>query len=114
MANFSPDRPGIVGAAATFHNAAAADSFDNNGQTLLILKNSSGGSITVTVDDPNSQLAGAVAFNADVARPVANGATADVMGPFPPGRFNDANGRVQLAFSSTPGATFQWAAVSIS
>jgi hypothetical protein len=114
VANFAPDRPGLAGVALTFHNAAAADSFDNNGQTLLVLKNSSGGAITVTVDDPNSQLAAAQTFNPDVQRSIANGATSDVMGPFPPGRFNDANGRIQLAWGSTPGATFQWAAVSIS
>lgn len=113
MANFSPDRPGVAGASATFHNAAAADSFDNNGQTLLVVRNTSGGAITITVDDPNSQLASALQFNPDVQRSIAAGAT-DVIGPFAPSRFNDANGRVQLAFGSTPGATFQWAAVSIS
>jgi len=113
MANFAPDRPGFAGASVTLRNAAAADSFDNNGQTLLIVQNTSGGAITVTVDDPNSQLPSAQTFNPDVQRSIPSG-TIDVLGPFPPGRFNDTSGRVQLAWGSTPGATLKWGAVSIS
>lgn len=112
MANFAPDRPGIVGAQATFRNAAASDSFDNNGATVLLVNNTSGGAITVTVDDPNSSLVGAQAFNPDVQKSCPNNQITAI-GPFPPGRFNDANGRVQLAWGGTPGATLQWAAISV-
>lgn len=112
MANFAPDRPGVAGALVTVHNAAAADSFDNNGQTFIRITNTSGGTITVTFDDPNSQNPGsAQAFNPDVQFGILT-ATSRIFGPFPPARFNDANGRVQLAWGSTPGATLVWEAYS--
>lgn len=115
MANFEPDRPGPGGGTLTWRNAAAGDSFTNDGYTLLLVKNTSGGAVTCTADDPNSQApTSAQQFNPDVQRsvPVHTGSQCEALGPYAPNRFNDANGRVQLTWGSTPGATLQWAAVT--
>jgi len=108
MANFDPDKPGVAGAVPVSHPAAAADSFSNNGKTMIRVNNASGASITLTLDDPNSSTpTAAVAWNPDAAIVVTNG-TVRVAGPFPTARFNDANGRVQMAWSAT--ASVSWEA----
>ena len=106
MANYEPDRPGIVGAAPVSHAAAASDSFSNNGKVMVRVNNGGGSTITLTVDDPNSSLPAATAFNPDAAISVVNG-TVRIIGPFAPARFNDASGRVQLAWSATASVTWE-------
>jgi hypothetical protein len=107
MPNYAPDKPGVVGAQPVSHAAAAGDSFDNNGRVMLRVNNGGGAPSTVTFDDPNSTaLPGAVAFNPDAAVTVTNGQVR-VIGPFPPSRFNDANGRVQIAWSVTTSVTWE-------
>jgi hypothetical protein len=106
MANYEPDRPGIAGAQPVSHAAAASDSFSNNGKVMVRVNNGGGAPITLTVDDPNSSLPAATAFNPDAAIVVTN-AQARIIGPFPPARFNDANGRVQLAWSGTTSVTWE-------
>ena len=106
MANYDPDKPGLTGVAPVAHAAAAGDSFSNNGKTMVRVNNGGGAPITVTFDDPNSALAGATAFNPDVGVAVTNG-TAKIIGPFPPSRFNDANGRCQMAWSATTSVTWE-------
>jgi hypothetical protein len=113
MANFAPDAPSLAPAAGpTFRNAAAADSFDNNGDVLLYVKNTTGSPVTVTIDAAGLTVgpAGASAFNADVAVSVPATTGERLIGPFPPARFNDSSGRVQLSWSAT-GAGITWAAV---
>lgn len=79
--------------------AGGGDSFDNNGLCLFTVKNGGGGNITVTVDDVNSAApAGASAFNADVAG-VVNAGSEKTFGPFPPFRFNDGTGRVNVTYT---------------
>lgn len=113
MANFSPDAPALKPVAnPTFHTSAAGDSFDNNGEVLLYIKNTTGSIVTCTVDAAGlaSGPDGANAFDADVAIAVAATTGERCAGPFPVNRFNDANGRCQLAWSAT-GAGITWAAV---
>lgn len=96
----------VAGAAITYAAAAGGgDSFDNNGLVLLHVKNGSGAPITVTVDDPNTPNPGnATQFNPDVA--IAVPAAGDrLIGPFPPFRFNDVNGRVNLTYSGVTSLT---------
>jgi hypothetical protein len=106
MPNYDPDKPGVAGIQPVSHAAAAGDSFSNNGKTMVRVNNGSGASITVTFDDPNSALAGATAFNPDVGVTVVNG-QARIIGPFLPARFNDSNGRVQIAWSATASITWE-------
>lgn len=106
MANYDPDKPGVAGAAPVSHAAAAGDSFSNNGKVMVRVANAGASPVTVTFDDPNSALAGATAFNPDVGVTVPNGAQR-IIGPFPPNRFNDSNGRVQMAWSATASMTWE-------
>lgn len=106
MPNYDPDKPGVAGVAPVSHAAAAGDSFSNNGKTMVRVTNGGGSPITVTFDDPNSSLAGATAFNPDVGVTVTNGQSR-IIGPFVPARFNDTNGRVQLAWSATTSVTWE-------
>jgi hypothetical protein len=108
--NYAPDNPGMAPSAGlTYHAAAAGDSFDNNGETLLIVKNTSGSPVTVTIDDPNTQgPTSAQQFNPDVQFSVPATTGERVAGPFPAWRFNNASGQVALAFSATASVT--WAA----
>jgi hypothetical protein len=87
--------------------AAGGDSFDNNGLCLFVVNNGGGGAITATLDDPNSPNPGSASqFNPDVAVSVPAG-TRRTIGPFPPFRFNDVNGRVNVAYSGVTTVTVQ-------
>lgn len=83
---------------------SGGDSFANNGHVMLELINASGGSITVTADDvgtpaPAGTLASAFDPNTTCAVPAGQ---RRLWGPFPPFRFNDVNGRVNLTYSVNP------------
>jgi nicotinamide mononucleotide (NMN) deamidase PncC len=103
MAVLSVQSPSLAGVAIT-HNAAAGggDSFQNSGNVYIHVKNTSGGTLTPAVkvegqgtDNFGVSGAGGTVFDQDVN--LANNEE-KVIGPFPPGRFNDANGRVQLTY----------------
>lgn len=84
---------------------AGGDSFDNNGLCLLEVVNGGVGSINVTIDDVQTPSpSGASAFNPDVVVAVPNGTTR-LIGPFPPFRFNDALGRVNVTYSGVTTVT---------
>jgi hypothetical protein len=108
MMNYNADSPALpTGVVANPHPAAAGDAFSNDGSTLLRIINGSGGPVTCTLDDPNTQTpVGATAFNPDAALVVAAGATR-TFGPFPPSRFNDPNGRVQMSWTATGSVTWE-------
>lgn len=107
MANYSPSVPGVAGAVPTANAAAASDSFTNNGKVMLRVTNGGGAPTTLTLDDPSSASPpAATAFNPDAAIVITNGTT-KIIGPFPPARFNDANGRVQMAWSVTTSVTWE-------
>jgi hypothetical protein len=106
MPNYDPDKPGLGGATPVAHAAAAGDSFSNNGKTMIRVNNGGGAPITVTFDDPNSSLASAQQFNPDVQVSITNGQSR-IIGPFPPSRFNDTNGRVQMTWSATTSVTWE-------
>lgn len=85
---------GIVPAYAA---VAASDSFANDGRTYLHVKNGSAGSLTVTIT-----LAQTVDGQTPAAKTFTVAAGVErVIGPFPPTVYNDANGRVVVAYSAT-------------
>jgi len=106
VAVLTPVESSLAGVADNLVAAAGGgDSFPNNGNTVFVVNNASGGSITVTFDDPNSQNPGqASQFNPDVAVAVGAGLRRTI-GPFPPFRFNDVNGRVQVTYSGVTSLT---------
>jgi hypothetical protein len=105
MATYTPVNPDLTGAVPALVAVASSDSFQNNGARILHVKNASGGSINVTIDDPNSATpSNATSFNPDVVVAVAAGAE-KYIGPFPPARFNDANGFVNVSYSAITSVT---------
>lgn len=89
----------------TYSNSSASDTFVANANTLVLIKNSSGSSITVGVD---SVVACDQGFDHNETITVANNETR-IAGPFPP-RFRDSGGLVTLTPSVT-GATVQFAVI---
>lgn len=81
--------------------AGGGDEFINDGATRLHVKNDGAGSINVTV---NSQAQCNHGFDHDLVVAVAAGAE-KIIGPFPTSRFNDANGKVQVAYSDATSVT---------
>lgn len=94
------DRAGVTltGAAA----AGGGDSFPNTGVEYAIFKNTSGGDITVTLDI-QSTVDGQAVADRTVVIPATTGHK--VVGPFPPSTYNDANGRVNFAYSGVTNLT---------
>lgn len=92
-------RAGVSGALTAA--AGGGDSFANDGRTYLDINNGSGGSITVTFVTQQTVDGLAVA---DLAVAVGAGVRTKV-GPFPPGIYNDVNGRVQVTYSGVTSLT---------
>lgn len=79
----------------------AGDSFPNTGAEFLLVKNGDAAPINVTLDI-KATLDGAAVTDPVVA--VAAGATM-LIGPFPRGIYNDANGRVSVGYSAVTTVT---------
>lgn len=79
----------------------AGDSFPNAGQEFLLVKNGSAAPINVTLDIKAS-LDGAAVVDPVVAVPAGG---ERIIGPFPPGIYNDVNRRVSVAYSAAAGVT---------
>lgn len=76
--------------------SSTGDSFPNDGNTFLVVKNGGASAITVTIATP------AKVWGIDIAElsiSVGAGATMFI-GPFPEPVFNDANGRVNVSYSA--------------
>lgn len=87
----------VVGAAA----GAGGDSFANTGKEFLEVKNGGAASINVTLDivatlDGQPVTDPVVAVGAGVTK---------IIGPFPTGIYNDANGRVNVSYSAVTSVT---------
>lgn len=106
MAKQSPNTSGVV---PTYNVAAAQNSIQNNGRTLLHVKNGSGAGINVTLVATGSQ-DGVAMPNKVIA--VAAGAER-VIGPIPPGLYNFSDGTCEVDFSAT-GGTITMAVYDIS
>lgn len=102
MATLTVQTPSLTGLDPTLTAASGGgDEFVNDGATVLHVKNGGGGSINVTVD---SQTPCSQGFDHDVVVAVPAGAER-LIGPFPQARFNDANGKAQVAYSGVTSVT---------
>lgn len=102
MAVIAPEKTVVTGLEPTLVAAVGPDTFVNNGSnTVLIVDNAGGGSITVTIDGTGVGPTGAVAFDDDVDVVVANG-TRRHIGPFPKDRFGAT---VSIAYSGVSSVT---------
>lgn len=90
-----------TGVAPTANAVAASDTFANDGRTILIVENGSGGELTVTLVTQGTVDGAAIA---DKTVTVANGAT-KAIGPFPPTVYNDSDGDVTVQYNATSSVT---------
>lgn len=85
--------------AITWANAAGGgDEFANTGKELLLVSHTNGGGSTVTLTITTEATSDGLAV-ADRTVSIAAGSF-HVLGPFPKGIYNDADGNVNLAWSS--------------
>ncbi len=104
MAQFTPQQVAVAGVVPVYNAASASDTIiNNNGKTVLHIKNGNAAPTVVSVDDPNSvSPEGATAFNPDATNTVVN-ATEEWMGPFPVSRFGTT---LTVTFSVTATVTY--------
>lgn len=84
-----------AGSAPTFTAVSSSDTFANDGRTMLVVKNGSGGSVNVTPAPSVACSQGVVHAGVPVAVPAG---AERWIGPFPPAIFG---GTVTVAFSAT-------------
>lgn len=102
MATLTVQDIALAGLAPTYAAAAGGgDAFANAGKTFFHAKNGGGGSITLTFTTPATIEGVAIA---DPTVTIDAGAE-KMVGPFPPSVFNDANGRVAVAYSGVTSVT---------
>ena len=94
-------RTGLASALAT-PDLANGNQFVNDGQCFLYVKNASGSPITVTIDTPGT-VDGLAIANLTVSVPATTGER--MIGPFPPGIYGQADGKVYVDWSSVTSVT---------
>lgn len=82
--------------------ASGGDEFVNDGQTFIQVKNASGGELTVTVNSRTNCNQGSD-HDVAVAIPLTTGDK--MIGPFPPSRFNNGDGKVTITYSGVTSLT---------
>lgn len=103
MATYTAQVPSLAGTTPTYNAAAAGgDKFTPTKRTWLHVKNASAGAITATITTTKTVAGQAVA---DVAVSVGAGGE-EVIGPFDPEVFENADGLADIAWSATASVTF--------
>jgi hypothetical protein len=92
----------LLGAVAA---AGGGDSFANNGSEFFYIKNGGGAGITVTFDAPGTCSFNSAANAAHDKACTIGAGEERIIGSFPTGRFNDANGLVQVTYSAVTSVT---------
>lgn len=95
-------RTGIDPVPATAADAAGDEVLNAGGDVAFLVKNASASPITVTLQVRASGPDGTTVTNPTVSVPA--GATR-MVGPFPPGIYNDANGRSKVTYSAVTSVT---------
>lgn len=84
---------------------ATGDKVKPGDRTFIHVKNASGGSVTVTVDDTQTKApSGAYQFNPDLVVTIANGSE-KMIGPLPASRFYGADGYANVTYSASVSVT---------
>jgi hypothetical protein len=102
VADLTIQRLSQTGVTPTFSSAASlGDTFTNDGNTWLHVKNGGASSVTVTIDSkaPCNQ-----GFDHDLAVTIAAGGE-KVIGRFEQSRFNDTTGKVSVAYTAVTTVT---------
>ena len=104
MAVLTVQQVALAGLTPTYASAAAGgDSFANDGNVVLHVKNTNAAARTVTVTSQVQATPGRVAANNAVVVPLTVGDK--FIGPFDPTIWNDANGLTQITYSAETGVT---------
>lgn len=104
MAVLTVQQASLAGLTPTYAAASAGgDSFPNDGNIVLHVKNTNGSQRTVTVASQKAATPGLAPSNNAVVVAATNGDK--VIGPFDPSVWNDANGSVQVTYSAETGVT---------
>ncbi len=77
--------------------AGGGDQFQNDGRIFLHVKNSNVSTRVVTINSQNNCSQG---FDHDIAVTIPANTGDKMIGPFPPGRFDDGSGFVQVTYST--------------
>lgn len=102
MAELTVQQLNLTGLVPSFSAAdVAGDTFTNSGRTYLHIKNGGAAGVTVTID---SQQPCNYGFDHDVDVSIDAGAE-KLIGPFSKSRFNDDNGKVNVAYSDVTNVT---------
>lgn len=102
MALLSVQQPDHDGTTVTFSAASAGDLFPNDGDTIVLFDNGSGGNLTVDVTVAGTP--GGLTLSTITSATIANGAIGAI-GPFDPTLFNNSDGRITVAPSTTSSVT---------
>lgn len=105
MATLAPQSIVLTGLNPSYAAASAGgDEFVNDGKKFLHVKNGGAGAINVTAvcQTACNYGTGSPTHDDVVAVPAAG---ERIIGPFPPGRFNDGNGKVQITYSGVTSLT---------
>lgn len=94
-------RTGLASALAT-PDQANGNTFANDGQCFLYVKNAAGSPITVTIATPGT-VDGLAIADLTVSVPATTGER--MIGPFPPGIYNQSDGTVYVDWSSATSVT---------
>jgi hypothetical protein len=94
-------RTGLAEAFTAADNANG-ETCPNNGNLFLHVKNTGGGSCTVTVTTPGT-VDGLAITDLTVVVPLTTGDR--MIGPFPTGTYNDSSGNISVAYSTGTGVT---------
>jgi hypothetical protein len=95
MATLTVQNSSIAGFVPTYSAVASSDVFQNDGKTVIYIKNGGGSPDTVGID---SAVACNQGFDHDGGSSVTN-ATEKCFGPFEQTRFNNSNGQVTVTHS---------------
>jgi hypothetical protein len=109
MATLTAQTSLFTGVNFTYDTASVADVFANNGSTILVFLNGNASSRTLTItgnafDKPGFGSVSAADAGETVTIPGSgtNGGKC-VVGPFPPGRFNNSSGQVSYTLDVATG-----------
>ena len=103
MATLTVQQIALAGITPTYDACTAdGDQFPNDGKTYIELKNTDTASQDVVVASPTNCDQGSTH---DVTVSIPANTDNKKIGPFPPSRFNDGNGYVQLTYSGVSALT---------
>jgi hypothetical protein len=109
MATLTVQEAVFTGLAFTYESAATADVFANDGKTFLVFLNgnASARTLTISANDASKPGFGDIAVPDTTVTLPGSGTNGgrQIVGPFPPDRFNNSSGQVSYTLDAATGMT---------